>query len=201
MVQENQINYKLKDGRYLNINLYEIRLEENIINKVDLLNAFLFDCQCALFFLDINNSESFSFLKKIILEIDNNKFPYLKIIVVENKINLIPQISAFELNEFKNGNQDIELIEISLETGANLYNLLNRIYEEVNSNSPEKIIRPINTVARDKNKKILFSQNSQESISLILIEMNQLVKLAFLIDILEMNTVKTFYLLLELIKK
>ena len=78
MVQENQINYKLKDGRYLNINLYEIRLEENIINKVDLLNAFLFDCQCALFFLDINNSESFSFLKKIILEIDNNKFPYLK---------------------------------------------------------------------------------------------------------------------------
>ena len=169
MVQENQIYYELKDGRYLNINLYEIRLEEYIINKVDLLNAFFFDCQCALFFLDINNSESFSFLKKIILEIDNNKFPYLKKIVVENKINLIPQISAFELNEYKNKNNDIEFIEISLKTGANLYNLLNRIYEEVNSNSPEKIIRPINTVARDKNKKILFSQNSQESISLILI--------------------------------
>ena len=161
MVQENRINYKLKDGKYLNINLYEIRLEENIINKVDLLNALFFDCQCALFLLDINNSESFSFLKKIILQIDNNKFPYLKKIVVENKINLIPKISAFELNEYKNKNPDIEFIEISLETGANLSNLLDRIYDEVNSNSPEKIIRPINAVARAKSKKILFSQNNK----------------------------------------
>ena len=179
MVQENQINYKLKNERYLNINLYEIRLEENIINKVDLLNAFFFDCQLALFFLDINNSESFSFLKKIILEIDNNKFPYLKKIVVKNKINLIPQISSFELNEFTNKNHDIEFIEISLKTGANLYNLLNRIYEEVNSNSPEKTIRPINVVARNKNKKILFSQDSQESISLILIGGDSVGKTSF----------------------
>ena len=72
----------------MNINLYEIRLEDYIIENEDLLNAFFFDCPCALFLFDITNYDSFVQLKKIISNINKDKYPYLKKIMVENKTDL-----------------------------------------------------------------------------------------------------------------
>ena len=41
------------------MNLYEIRLEDNIISNDTLLKAFLFDCQCTLFLVDGKNEPYF----------------------------------------------------------------------------------------------------------------------------------------------
>lgn len=67
VVQENHLDIILKDGKFLGINLYEIRLEGNIIHNDTILNALFFDCQCALFLADMNNHESFTPIKIYLL--------------------------------------------------------------------------------------------------------------------------------------
>ena len=62
----------------MNINLYEIRIDENLINDKDLIHTFLFDCQCAIFLVDITNSISFDLMKSLINNINDSQFPYLK---------------------------------------------------------------------------------------------------------------------------
>ena len=131
------------------MNLYEIRLEDNIkdfIYNKDLLKPFLFDCQCALFFIDITNYKSFELVKKkFISEIDKANYPYLKIIIVENKSDLINVIDNEEYKKYKNNNPNIDyIIKISLKTGDYLDQLLNQIYNEVNPNLSRKNLLPIN---------------------------------------------------------
>ena len=41
----------------LNINLYEIRIDENFNKNQELIDSFLYECQCALFLVDITNLE------------------------------------------------------------------------------------------------------------------------------------------------
>ena len=69
-IEVNQIHYKLKDGQYLNINLFEIKLVDKIFSNENLIDAFLLDCQCALFFIDITNYKSFELVKEFISKID-----------------------------------------------------------------------------------------------------------------------------------
>ena len=130
----------MKDGKYLNINLYEIRLGENIINNIDLLDAFLFDYQCALFLVDMTNPESIWPIKELFFNINDEKYPYLTKIIIQNKSDIMEKIHHKELVIFNNFFANINNIEISLKTGENLYELLNNIYEAINSDSPEKNI-------------------------------------------------------------
>ena len=65
-VKEYQIKYEIKEGKNLFINIYEIRPEKDIINNINLLEVFFFDCPCALFFMDVANSYSFDSIKEII---------------------------------------------------------------------------------------------------------------------------------------
>ena len=146
MVKENQIEYELKNGKLLNINLYEIRLEENLINNKTLIEAFLFDCRCALFLVDMANYDSFSKVEKLIQEINNDEFPYLKKIIVENKSDIGPEIPDNKFQTFINNNPDIAHISISLKTGNNLDTLLNKIYTEVNSSDNNNF--PIDKISK-----------------------------------------------------
>ncbi len=66
-VEINQLDLKLKDGKFLNINLYEIKVDNNIIDNNTLLDAFFFGCQCALFLVDITNPNYLKNLKKLII--------------------------------------------------------------------------------------------------------------------------------------
>ena len=70
----------------------------------------------------------------------------------------MPEISEFELNEYKTCKPDIDYIKISLKTGDNLDKLLIRIYEGVNSN-PKKNQSPINMVAKIKTTECLKKLN------------------------------------------
>ena len=126
-VKEYQIKTEIKGGKYLNINIYEIRPENDIINNINLLEAFLFDCPCALFFIDITN-------------------PNMKIIIVENKSDLECKKPNENMNKYINDNPDIDHIIISIKNGNNLDELLLKIYNEINS--PNKLI-PVNQVSRN----------------------------------------------------
>jgi len=84
------------------MNLYEIRLVANIIDNDTLLNAFLFDCQCALFLVDGKNKKSINSVKDILAIIDNEKYPFVKRIIVENKSDIMPEEENKEIKNLIN---------------------------------------------------------------------------------------------------
>ena len=81
-MEYNQLEYKLKDGKYLNMNLYEIRLKDNIIYNEAILDAFFSDCQCALFLVDGKNKKSINSVKDILAKINNENYPFMKRIIL-----------------------------------------------------------------------------------------------------------------------
>ena len=105
---------KLKNQeKYLNINLYEIRTEENIKNNNSLLDAFFFDCQCALFLVDTTNYQTLNSIISLFLTINGDKYPHLKKIIVETKSDIDPKIPSEEFQKFINNNPEVEHIKIS----------------------------------------------------------------------------------------
>ena len=139
------------------MNLHEIRVGDNII-KQGLLEAFLFDCQCALFFVDMTEHYTLKPVKDIISKINFKKYPYLKIIIVVNKSDITKKEEGEGIEGFDkdNSNLNIDYIIISLKTGDNLEELLIQIYQEINSDSPEKNLLPINLVS-----KSIYKYNAQ----------------------------------------
>ena len=157
---------KLKREKYLNINLYEIRTEEKIIDNNSLLDAFFFDCQCALFLIDMTNYKTLNSILSLLASIDNDKYPYLKKIIVETKSDIDPKVPSKELQNFINNNPEVEHIKISSKNGTNIDELLLKIYKEVNS--PEKESIPINRVER-YNLGEAFKENDKTQFSITLI--------------------------------
>jgi small GTP-binding protein len=150
------------------MNLYEIRLEDNIIYNDTLLDAFLFDCQCALFLVDGKNKESTNSVKVIMKKINNEKYPFMKRIIVENKSDIMTEEENEEIKKLLNYYPFLDNIKISLKTGNNLENLLIQIYDKINSNSSEENLFPLDKV--NKYTTILYQKEEYEgSISLMLL--------------------------------
>ena len=91
----------MEQDKSLNLNAYEIRIDEEFVKDKDLIDSFLYECQSALFLVDITNTDSFNLIKKLINNINMTKYPYLKAILVQNKFDLesTRQVSSFELKE------------------------------------------------------------------------------------------------------
>jgi len=150
------------------MNLYEIRLEDNLITNDTLLEAFLFDCQCSLFLVDGKNKESTNSVKVIMKKINNEKYPFMKRLIVENKSDIIPEEENEEIKKLLNYYPFLDNIKISLKTGNNLENLLIQIYDKINSNSSEENLFPLDKV--NKYTTILYQKEEYEgSISLMLL--------------------------------
>ena len=166
-------------SKNLNANIYEIRLDENLVNNQGLIDAYLFHCQCALFLIDISKSQSFELTKSLIINIDNDKFPYLKKILIENKLDLESQreVSGFEIKEFLDQYPSILSEKLSLKDNDNLNDLLSKIYTAVNE--PNNIL-PINKVSISQDKNRINFDDCENSISLILIGDTRVGKTNFL---------------------
>ena len=171
------MNINLENNKNLNINLYEIRLDSNIIDNNNLLDAFLLDCQCALFLVDITNNDNFKYINDLYINIDKYKYSNLKIILVQNKIDIEPEKQNEELNKFINEHPDIDHIKISIKNNINLNDLLLKIYNIFNSQ--EKTFIPLNQVSKCKySSKINI--NLENSCSLILLGSQNVGKTNFL---------------------
>ena len=150
------------------MNLYEIRLEDNLITNDTLLEAFLFDCQCSLFLVDGKNKEGTNSVKVIMKKINNEKYPFMKRLIVENKSDIMPEEENEEIKKLLNYYPFLDNIKISLKTGNNLENLLIQIYDKINSNSSEENLFPLDKV--NKYTTILYQKEEYEgSISLMLL--------------------------------
>ena len=174
----------------MNINLYEIRLEESITIDFKVLDAFFFDCQCALFFVDMTNDKSLNSIKDIIPDIDDDKYPYLKKIIVENKSDINPGSINNDLQSYMNTVKNIDHIKISVKTGDNLDELLSKIFREITT--PQKKSIPVNNVAKCSLKD-LSKEKFEGSFSLILVGNTNVGKTNFMTRYAK-NVFKTLFL-------
>ena len=140
------------------MNIYEIRIDENFIKNETLIENFLFDCQCALFLVDITNIISFNMIKELINKINLNKYPYLKEILVLNKLDLdnSRKISFSEVKDFLEKNKLIDKQEISIKNGDNINELIQNI-NNIENESKNKL--PINLISKLNTKKLNISKN------------------------------------------
>ena len=145
----------------------------------ELIDAYLFHCQCSIFVIDISKSQSFELIKSLITNIDNDKFPYLKKIIIENKLDLESQreVSGFDIKEFVDQYPSILYEKLSLKENDDLKDLLSKIYTAVNNHNN---ILPINKVSTSEDKKIKNFDGCESSISLILIGDSKVGKTNFL---------------------
>ena len=97
----------MENSKSLNLNLYEIRIDSSFIKNQSIIEAFLYECQCAIFLVDITNSDSFKLIKELLEVINIDIFPYLKIILVQNKSDLdgSRKVTSFEIKEFLENNK------------------------------------------------------------------------------------------------
>jgi small GTP-binding protein len=160
------------------MNIYEIRIDDNFVKNDALINSFLFECQCVLYLVDITNTESFAIIKELINNINASKYPYLKQILVLNKLDLesTRQVSSFELKEYLDNNKSIDNQEISVKNGDNIQELLRKINEAINESKNEL---PSNIVSEAVDKKNNL-MNGQGTLSFILIGDSTVGKTCFL---------------------
>ena len=160
------------------MNLYEIRLEDNIISNDTLLEAFLFDCQCTLFLVDGKNEKSVNSVKDIMDSIDNEKYPFMKRIIVENKSDIMPEEENEEIKKLIKSYPFLDYIRISLKTKDNFENLLIKIYEEVNLKLLENNLFPLDKVAKCTLKGYV-KEDLKDFITLIIVGDSNLGKTQF----------------------
>jgi small GTP-binding protein len=155
----------------LNINIYEIRIDENLINNQELLDSFLYECQCALFLVDITKEESFELIQSLISNIEINKYPYLKMILIQNKCDLENnrKISKEKFGDFINKNNSIDNLEISSKDGKNIPELINKINIAVNESKNKLPSNIVSEAQVPENVQKKYLMNVSGSLSLVLI--------------------------------
>lgn len=128
------MNCKIDNSKNLNFNIYEIRINEELINDNSKISVFLFNCKCVIFIIDITNKNSFDLIKKLLNVIEINKSPNLKILFIQNKKDLESQrrINSNEIEELFKESNLFENLEISLKTGYNMDNLIIKINSAIN---------------------------------------------------------------------
>ena len=168
----------MDNSKSLDINVYEIRIDSSLIQDKSQIETYLFECQCALFLVDITSEDSFTLIKDLLDIINPNKFPYLKKILVLNKLDLESSrvVKDSEITNFLESKSGLEKQEISLKNGNNLKELLIKINFAVNETKNEL---PINIVSESADKKYTFT-SLQGALSFILIGDTTVGKTCFL---------------------
>lgn len=125
------------------------------------------ECQCCLFLFDIIAKASFKLINNLVEVINYQKFPYMKSILVQNKVDKkdIPHIEESEISEFLGSNNFFETIKISNKDKTGIDELIDKIDAAVNNPKNEL---PMNLILESVNKTQKLV-NGQGYLSFILI--------------------------------
>ena len=173
-----KIKINSEEDKIINLNVYEIRIDINFLKNNELINNFLFECQCALFLIDITNPDSFALVKELIKMINIDKYPYLNEILVINKIDLESEriVSNIEIKKYLEKNKMLDSIEISIKEEINIKELCEKMNKVLNQSGD---LIPLNKVLEVNRKNIKFFKKQNE-INLVLIGNSTVGKSAFL---------------------
>ena len=172
-----KIEVPLDFEKSIYLNIYEIHVDENLLEQKQTLEAMLFECQCTLFLFDITSKKSFELIKNLINLIDFQRFPYMKNILLQNKIDEenLSQISESEINDLLNSIKNLETLKISTKDKSGINELIMKINKAVNESKNEL---PMNIISEstDKKQKLV---NGQGYLSFILIGDTEVGKTCF----------------------
>ena len=159
------------------INIYEITFDENLLEDKQSLEAFLYECQCALFLLDITSKKSYELIKELINSVQYQKYPYMKCILLQNKIDdeKNTKVNKAQIAELLNNRKNFETIKISTKdkTGiSELKNAINKALNETQNKLPMNVIYE----STEKKQKLV---NGQGYLSFILIGDTEVGKTCF----------------------
>lgn len=162
-----RITLELFKSVFLYLNIYEVNIDSKIIENISLISALLNECQCAFFIIDITNTHSLKRIKDLLNIIKLNNYPYLHVILLENKIDLenSRKISKNDINQYLKLNPFIKYIKISLKNDDN-FGLLNTINDIIYYNNKNIISSNIVLETIDTN---IISNNINDKISFLLL--------------------------------
>ena len=173
-----QISGMLEENKQIYLNIYEIRIDSSFIENQSIIETFLYECQCALFLIDITNIDSFKLIKDLLNIIKIEKFPYLKRILVQNKLDLESkrQVTSCEIKEYLDNNPTIDNKEISLYNLDNVKELIKIINKYVNETKNEL---PTNIISENivENNNV---NNNQKTLDFILLGDSRTEKTSFI---------------------
>lgn len=149
----------------LDLNVYNIPIDETLSSKEELINTYLFQCQCALFFVDVTSEESLTLVSDIIEVINFDKMPYLRGIIVQNKIDQSSAISEEKINNIIKSKKGLETLKISVKNKNGIKELLSKIDSFVNDN---KVDLPLNFVYQSSSTQITMF-NGKENLTFVII--------------------------------
>ena len=179
-------------------------MEDNV-----LLETYFFECQCALFIVDITSNESFNLIRKLIKNLEeyfpskkneenseNNKdeqdnglyssaLNYLKKILVINKIDLESErkVSQEDISSLLNEFPSLDSLEISLKTQKGIPDLENKLLLSYEKNKENNL--PTDYIYEEseyfKNPQICLNLKAEASINLIVIGDSEVGKSCLLI--------------------
>ena len=92
----------------------------------------MLDCQCVLFLVDVTNKQSLDKIEKLFKAIDFNDYPFLKIILVENKIDENREINDDNIDNFMEQNEIEKKFQISIKNENGIEELVDEIKNCVN---------------------------------------------------------------------
>ena len=173
-----KIKINSEEDKIINLNVHEIRIDINFLKNSELINNFLFECQCALFLIDITNPDSFALVKELIKMINIDKYPYLNEILIINKIDLESEriVSNIEIKKYLEKIKMLDSIEISIKEEINIKELCEKMNKVLNQSGD---LIPLNKVSEVNRKNIKFFKKQNE-INLVLIGNSTVGKSAFL---------------------
>ena len=173
-----RISGSLDQSKTLDLNVYEICIDSTFIQNKEIIETFLFECQCTLLLVDITKEDSFNLIKELLSNINASKFPYMKMVLVLNKMDLesTREVKASDVSDFLSSHPNLGTQEISLKTGDNLKELMKKINAAVNESKNEIPINIVSETLDRKNNLI----NGQGALSFILIGDSTVGKTCFL---------------------
>lgn len=117
------------------LNIYEynnyqsINTEELESNDDNLLSDILYECQCAIFFIDATSKDSFKYIKDKNIEINNYDIPYMTKIIIINKNDSNEKVlNEEEIKNYANEQKIQSVFTYSNKTKENHDNILNALY-------------------------------------------------------------------------
>lgn len=141
---------EFENNQTIGLNINEIRVNQELIDDKDLLSSYMFECQCAIFLVDITSGESFSLSKNLIEKIEeiisneneeNKKTNNLKNILVLNKIDLESQrkVTKDEISSLLTEISTLDSIEISLKEYKSIPELESKIIKAYEKKPDNKL--------------------------------------------------------------
>ena len=174
---------KTAKNNTLYLDVYEVKTKPEALDKDEQqqISNLLYECQCALFLIDITSTDSFESVKYVIKEIDNAKNPYLTKIVISNKTDLEANraVSGFELKEYFDGDSTIQSLELNLKADDGFQELLEKIYDSLHDEN-KKIPSNVVTECISHQKSVTSSLISLGSLRVVLLGDSSVGKTAFL---------------------